>query len=198
LHFEVAPGFVAALVMGLMSSACGGRTKAHGFDTMGGAARGGAGADQENGSTAGSPSAPGDDDKAAAGTDGGFANAGAGGTGAAAAGGSSASSVDDESAVYDAFLAQWERAQPDRGNNMPGPCFQCIESYGFTTCAYPHGGDCEPYTACIERHCLYVDVYPTSLAACVDSCLPSDDASCHDQWLAYATCSTDACAMPCD
>ncbi len=198
----------AALLLALFASACGGKTRSRDIDAgtgddheysggAGGTSGGtGDGSGAVTNNSGGTTSMNTDGGAPNQNTDGGATNAGSGGT--SAGGYSSSTPGEDESAAYDAFLAQWERAAPDRGNDMPGPCLQCIDSYGFSTCMYPRGAECGPSTACIERHCLYVDVYPTSLAGCVESCMPTDDSNCHDQWLAYVTCSTAACATSCD
>jgi hypothetical protein len=209
VRLEIACNPGAALLLALFASACGGKARGRDAGT-------GAGDDHEHsGGTGGASGAMGDGGGPVTNTmmggsasmnmdggtpnqntEGGARNAGSGGT--STAGDAASTPGDDESAAYDAFLSQWEKAAPDRGNDMPGPCLQCIDSYGFSACMYPRGAECGPSTACIERHCLYVDVYPTSLAGCVASCLPTDDSTCHDQWLAYVTCSTAACATSCD
>ncbi|MEO8919562.1 MAG: hypothetical protein ABI488_19245 [Polyangiaceae bacterium] len=141
-----------------------------------------------------------------AGTDGDGANAGDNAGGAhGGAGAPTAGATDGEQAIYADYLAQWLVARSERepGEPIPpvgvdAPCFDCVTSRGLARCSYPAGADCAPYTACIERHCLDTDSYPASLDDCVESCLPSNDVSCHAQWLAFVSCSVPACAAVCD
>lgn len=128
-----------------------------------------------------------------------------GGAPIATAGASGAAGQHAASDPFHDFLVEWQKSEGEKQPGEPSPpsggasgCFDCISTYGYSGCSYPVSGECMPYTACIERHCLSVSVSPTDFESCVDGCLPVDDTYCRDRWVSYVTCASVACAMACD
>jgi len=188
---------VGALLIVSLVLACNGRSR---VEEVGAAAGHPSGVSGMGGDSDGGASRSSDDDGPA-----GAGNAmGMDGTNGAAGASSAAGGAAAESSLEQFFLL-WKHAQSQRepGEPSPGPgaergCFDCISSKGSGMCRYPADSDCEPYTACVERHCLNIDAPPGGFTDCVESCLPVTDVSCGEQWLDYASCVDTECTSVCE